>query len=341
MLDALIDPKNIAGLPTAILDAKLGGKRGEKPLRVLCAKHKQMTVFALLINIGSISLWFVQFRPEGKPVKRLVKAAIRKISVDVPVFNTTLCSPFEQMFFMWVQDTGYKPGEKSDVTVPGISQADLETLKECLTTKARTPEKDFLLYKPRKQEKGLATETMVSAGSHFVVVAKSPSTGKTSVILYYAFGKPNEKSGGKKSSITSYNRQNRALMAPKDEKAGPPGPAGSEKGSKAPHKMTLGPLSVENIGLWYKSGDKGDGVLGITLDATLLMGSIGIALLGFTIGVPLNSTTSLSNPPSLDDITFGLQGLIVSLDRLPLTVAGGFMHDTLDPKVDMYAGALI
>ncbi|KAK0762714.1 hypothetical protein N5P37_005532 [Trichoderma harzianum] len=344
VLDALIDPKNIAGLPTAILGAKLDGKRGEKPLRVLCAKHKTMTVFALLINIGSISLWFVQFRSEGKLVKRLVKAAISKISVDVPVFNTTLDSPFEQMFFMWVQDTSYKPDEKSDTAVPGISQAEFEILKECLTTKAQIPEEEFLLYKPRKQEKAADTEIVVSAGSHFVVVAKSPSAGKTSVILDYAFGKPNKKSGGKKSSIRFYDGQNRALMAPKDGKdgkVGPPDPTGSEKGSKAPHKMTLGPLSVENIGLWYKSDENGDGVLGITLDATLLMGPIGIALLGFTIGVPLNSTTSLSNPPSLGDITFGLQGLIVSLDRPPLTVAGGFIHDTSDPKVDMYVGGLI
>ncbi|KAL6690951.1 hypothetical protein J3F84DRAFT_403979 [Trichoderma pleuroticola] len=341
VLDALIDTKNIAGLPTAILDAQLGGKRGEKPLRVICAKHKKMTVFALLINIGSISLWFVQFRLEGQLVKRLVKAAISKISVDVPVFNTTLDSPFEQMFFMWVQDTSYKPGEKNDTAVPGISQAEFEILKECLTTKVQISEEELLLYKPRKQEKGPDTETVVSAGSHFVVVAKSPSAGKTSVILDYAFGKPNKKSGGKKSSIRSYDGQNRALMAAKDGKDGQVDPTGSEKGSKAPHKMTLGPLSVENIGLWYKSDDKGDGVLGITLDATLLMGPIGIALLGFTIGVPLNSTTSLSNPPSIKDITFGLQGLIVSLDRPPLTVAGGFMHDTSDPKVDMYAGGLI
>ncbi|KAL7957823.1 hypothetical protein V8C34DRAFT_314537 [Trichoderma compactum] len=190
------------------------------------------------------------------PVKLIVKAAISKISVDVPVFNTTLDSPSEQMFFMW--------------------QAEFEILKECLTTKAQIPEEELLLYKSRKQEKRLATETVVSAGSHFVVVAKSPSAGKTS-----------------------------------------------------------------NIGLWYKSDEKGDGVLGITLDATLLMGPIGIALLGFTIGVPLNSTTSISNPPSPEDVTFGLQGLIVSLDRPPLTIGGGFVHDTSDPKVDMYAGGLI
>lgn len=75
-------------------------------------------------------------------------------------------------------------------------------------------------------------------------------------------------------------------------------------------------------------------------DASLLLGPVGLALLGFTIGVPMAGV--LSKPPPLEDVTRGLQGLIVSLDKPPLTVAGGFMRDISKPGIElMYSGGLI
>ncbi|KAK2007338.1 hypothetical protein LZ32DRAFT_593956 [Colletotrichum eremochloae] len=346
VLGALVDTEHLADLPSAVMGAHLGGPRGEKPLRLLCAKQEGMTVFATLIHIGSISLWFVQFCPAGKdrPVKRFIKAAIGKISVDVPVFNATIDSPFEQMFFTWVQDTTHvkESLDGSQDKKLGISKAELAKVKACLIDKAGLQDEDFLLYKTTKDEIP-DTETVLAAGSHFVIVAKDLA-GKLGVILDYSFGGPKKKprgEGGKQKAL-SHETRSKAFVGWNADKEKPSvDPAGAEKGSKAPYKTTLGPLAVENIGLWYKSGPGGDGVIGVTLDATLLMGPIGVALLGFTIGVPLNSKYNLANPPPLNEITWGLQGLVVSLDRPPLTIAGGFMHDTSNPNVDMYAGGLV
>ena len=74
-------------------------------------------------------------------------------------------------------------------------------------------------------------------------------------------------------------------------------------------------------------------MIGINLDATLLTGPIRLSLLGFSIGVPFSERYSLDNPPSISEVQWGLGGLIVALDRPPLTVVGGFMCDTSDPKI--------
>jgi hypothetical protein len=330
-------------LPSAIRDAKLEGEKGQKPLRVVFASEKKLRVLAVIISIGHISLWFLQISQNGGPVKRLVKAVISKVSVDVPLFNATIHSPWEQLFFLWVQDTTTLT--KDDATaLPGITDIEYANLKACLKRSAGLSEDDFLLYrsnkKPSEQTASVfgdekKPETVIVAGSHLVVVRKTDQ--KSDVVLDYVFGKQQK---SKKTQValrkqaTSHSGS-RALMLRK-VKQNPPDPSGSEKGTKAPFKLKMGPLSVENISLRFK-----DGMFGITLDASLLMGPVGLSLVGFSIGVPFGGDYSLANPPPPDKVEWGLQGLIVSLDRPPLTVAGGFMHDTTDPDVDKYAGGLI
>ncbi|SPJ78223.1 uncharacterized protein FTOL_06612 [Fusarium torulosum] len=132
----------------------------------------------------------------------------------------------------------------------------------------------------------------------------------------------------------------RKTMVPYDApavKGKGPDAGGSEKGVKAPYKVKVGPLSVGNLGLWFK-----DGMIGVTLDATLIMGPLGLSLLGFAIGVPFGGKYFLANPPPPSAIDWGLSGLSLSMDKPPLTIAGGFTRDTSNPDVEvMYTGGLI
>ncbi|KAI1812464.1 hypothetical protein GGS20DRAFT_587462 [Poronia punctata] len=332
VLSSFIDQDVLLTLPSAIRDAKLQGERGQDPLRVVFASEKKLRVLAVIISIGHISLWFLQISQDGGPVKRLVKAVISEISVDVPMFNATITSPWEQLFFMWVQDTTEQTKDDATAALTGVTDVEYTNLKACLKRSAGMSDDDFLLYKSVKKpsektesvldDEKKKAEVVIAAGSHLVVVRKTDQ--KLDIVLDYLFGKQQKPKKDRRVLRTVKGQQN------------PPDPSGAEKGTKAPFKLKVGPLSVENISLWFK-----DGMFGITLDASLLMGPVGLSLVGFNIGVPFGGEYSLANPPPPEKIEWGLQGLVVSLDRPPLTVAGGFVHDTSDPDVDKYAGGLI
>jgi hypothetical protein len=342
ILSSFIDQKVLLSVPSAITDAELKGERGEDPLRVVYACAGGLRVFALIVTVGKISFWFLQMSQNGGPTKRLIKAMISKISVDIDALNATISSPWEQLFFMWVQDTTPKPKDDTSGT-PGITDKEYANLKACLSKNAEMQEDDFLLFKSSKKPTEETKpellddekpETVIAAGSHLVIVRKTDAT--MSVVLDHLFDKnqkPKKQSMALEATGRRRGKKSRALGKTKPK---PPDAAGADKGTKAAFKIKLGALSVENIGLWYKNE-----MIGITLDASLIMGPVGLGLIGFSIGVPFNGTYGLSEPPPPALIDWGLQGLIVSLDRPPLTVAGGFVHDTSDPDVDKYAGGLI
>ncbi|KAK4180611.1 hypothetical protein QBC36DRAFT_353904 [Triangularia setosa] len=303
-------------VPRPILDANLSPNGNKEFFALKCSEKDKKIVFTVSINLGSVSLCFTQYRDKTwdktKPSKRFVKAAISEVSVTVPMLGT-LKQPFEQMYYLWVQDNEPMPTGKTEAR--GITKAEFEMLPTDTDT-------EKLFYKASKK-KIADTDVVIGAGSHFFVVAKDTS-GNDSAILDYHFGKP------KASKLSRRLARQKATMAPGDVD----GPE-AEKGSKAPLKKALGPLSIDNVGLWYKNGK-----FGITLDATFLMGPIGLALLGFSIDVPFDKDHNLSKPPKLGDIGFSLEGLIVSFDKPPLTIAGGFMHTKMD-NMDVYAGGLI
>ncbi|CVL11705.1 hypothetical protein FPRO06_13012 [Fusarium proliferatum] len=341
LLSGFLDTVVVNSLPSGIRDAAIRGASGEDAFKMLIAKRQGVSVFALLVQVDKVSVWFVQLRhgPKGA-VKRILKAAISKISVDVSALQTTINSPWEELFFMWVQDQTV-PKEGVDA-LKGITQKEYEAMSEMMKDKLNVTDEQLLLFKPTtKKDTSLDGElqgptktfssggvekeeanVVMAAGYHLVIVAKKD--GKPGVILDYLFG-------AKKKPASS------KMYGAPDSKGKGPDASGSEKGVKAQYKVKLGPLSVGNVGLWFK-----DGMIGVTLDANLIMGPIGLSLLGFTIGVPFGGDYSLAKPPPPSAIEWGLQGLILAMDKPPLTIAGGFMRDTSDPKVKvMYTGGLI
>ncbi|KAL2214623.1 hypothetical protein CC79DRAFT_153986 [Sarocladium strictum] len=373
LLSGLMDTAIIEALPDAIQHAKIGGgkdEEGKRPLQMLIAKSGGVSIFAFLVQIEAVSVWFIQLRdgPKGA-VKRIIKAGISKVSVDVSAFQTTINSPWEDLFFMWVQDQTV-PKEGVDA-LTGITQKEFDAMSEVMKEKLKVPDEQLMLFKPAEKkepedkaetalqlrrrvaeggEKGAeggddkeAKKVVVAAGSHIVIVAKKPGAD-TGVILDCVFGQKKKKSTTKTTSQPGHALVHYAEgpgkgpeKDPKKDPKSQPDASGSEKGVKAAYKIKIGPLSVGNIGLWFKNG-----MIGITLDATLIMGPIGLSLLGFTIGVPFSKKYNLQNPPPLGDVEWGLQGLILALDKPPLTIAGGFMRDTSNADVEvMYTGGLV
>ncbi|KAF4473441.1 transcriptional activator srcap [Fusarium agapanthi] len=121
--------------------------------------------------------------------------------------------------------------------------------------------------------------------------------------------------------------------------------SGSNQAEESSNKA-LCPLTIENVGLQC---DRDTNRLGIVLDVTFLLGPIGLALLGLSLSCKLQSSSlslalryPLQSTSLLDDAAAAEEtsGLIVSFDKDPLTIAGGFMYATVS-GADYYAGGLI
>jgi len=110
----------MALFPNASKSAKIEGADGQKPLRVICAKNKRLTILACLVKVGNVSDWFMQLRQGDAALKRSLKATVSKVSVEVPAFQTTLNSSWKYLFFMWVRDTTKR--EAGDNALLGITQ---------------------------------------------------------------------------------------------------------------------------------------------------------------------------------------------------------------------------
>ena len=233
---------------------------------------------------------------------------------------------------------------KGNKKKPGITMSEMTALAPFLTR-----DSDKLFYKtdapdPTKIPPG---DVVVEAGSHFVIVVKSDK-GAQRAVLDYVFGRPKE---AKPEAIERGQTGGELLAsAPGDDEIHPKDPA------KSPFKKSVGPLSIENIGLTF---DLENQRLGIKLDATFLLGPIGLALLGFGVSVQIGD---LPKPPPLPPLGFimssgdmvpsavgkipvsnpkaTLDGRLVSFDRPPITIAGGFVRTKMDGAT-YYAGGLI
>ncbi|KAK3320289.1 hypothetical protein B0T19DRAFT_361934 [Cercophora scortea] len=267
-------------------------------------KKSKLVVLTATIHIASVSLTYIQWRdtawPSKTPAKRIIKVAVNEIGpVKAPLVGE-LKQPFAQLVYLWVVDKATATlGGKGKKLKPGITKGELDALH-------REPlkhERERLFYKPNKEE--LADEDVVILpGSHFMVVAKD-GMGLQSAVLDYVFGRPKKEKAPKPKGVLGEEADE--MEENKDV-------------DKSAFKLSVGPLTFENIGLQWIQKEKR---LGVVLDATFLMGPIGLALLGFCLS------------PKVD-----LAGLIVSFDKDPLTVAGGFMHTRMEGG-DYYAGGLI
>lgn len=104
LLLSFLDKDTVEVLPDTIKDAAIQDANGEEALRVLCCRQGDVSVFAILVLMQMIQLWFVQLKTKDGKTKLILKTTISKVSVDVSAINTTLNSRCDKFFFVWVQD---------------------------------------------------------------------------------------------------------------------------------------------------------------------------------------------------------------------------------------------
>lgn len=348
MLEGLLGGE-VPELPAAVRGIVVSQPGKEDLLRFECSKMEgpeggdgkptEMLVLVASVHIAAVSLTFVQWRGSGwgkeVPSKRIVKVAVGEIGpLDAPLVGT-MEMPFEELAYLWVSDeaTAKMPGAMSGAK-GGVTKGEFDALSEKLTS-----DEDMLFFKAASSDvdKIPDAEVVLEAGSHFMIIVMD-GDGVETAVLDYVFARP----GTKTKAIDGWD----GPVPP-----GAPQTAGDKDVSKAPFKMAVGPLSIENIGLQF---DFKTQRLGVVLDATFLMGPIGLALIGFGLSVKLGKPPKKLPDPNkpgededdeyggipISDLQMSLQGMAVSFDRPPVTVAGGFMHSNID-KIDCYAGGLV
>lgn len=316
-------------LPTVILDISLETAGEKDLLRFTCSEMTigSTTCLVLLgsIHFKSFTFTFVQYRdkswPKGTASKRIIKASISEIGpVEAPLVGQ-LKQPFDQLYYMWVSDETQKSDKK------GITYSEFTALNGTERITAGDQ-----LYMRNLKAKYEPTDVVIQAGSHFTIVAKD-SKGESSAVLDYVFGKPESTKKQLEADYDELDDWDYVSIVADESKPG-------ASKDVAPFKKSAGPLSIENIGLKYNADE---GKLAVILDATFMLGPVGLSLLGFGLQfpLPLGEKKQTTQPQfDLSDIEVVLSGLAVSFERPPLTVAGGFQRRE-DGDFVFYAGGLI
>lgn len=397
LLEGILGEK-IPELPKAVGDIPISrpsktGEDDDSLLNFSCSKtpgpndkdgkETAMIVLVASIHLPSVSLTFTQWRDtnwdDDVPSKRIIKVGVSEIGpITAPIVGKVDELPLEELAYVWVSDKAtqaLKDKKKLEAEAKaGVTRAEFDSLGPKLY------KKDRLFYKSPKAEPGEVKngDVVLQAGSHFMVIAKN-TKGESTAMIDHIFGRPKPVAKPKSevelnrerlrqkrklayrwnNIIDEYDEIDEMILAPTDTQDL------NKDLSKGPFKVTIGPLTIENIGLEF---DLVNQRLGIVFDATFLMGPIGLALIGFglsaRLGKPRNDKdkdkdiegTSQNLIRLLDDdkkeeeeagsgipiseLEVNLKGLLVSFDRPPVTVAGGFMKSDIS-GLKCYAGGLV
>ncbi|KAI1198695.1 putative transcriptional activator srcap-like protein [Nemania serpens] len=314
-------------LPPFLADTIFNGdKDSGNTINLEIQKSKAGFHFLTNIVFEPIEVVFAQFHsvnwPPSTPSKRLVKAGVVALpsipmpsipmpSIPIPLIGD-LAQPFDEIYLLWVQDAANLP--KNVQAQPGLTVAEIDDLN---TSLGKYP----LVYK-NKSKNPTNTDVVITAGAHFCVIIKGQDNNRT-LVLDYSFKKTRPQPKGQVSTDKSSLFQRLA----KEEKK----PDSDGNSSTAPFKKTAGPLSISNLGLKYA-----DKKLHIIFTATMKIGPVGLSLIGFSLGVDL----AVLKKPELSDFSVTLEGLSVSFERPPLTIAGIIRHGQ-DATLNYYAGGVI
>ena len=254
-------------------------------------------IFSVVAKVDDFEFSFVQLTP-CPPNPNILKKRLLKFTVDtlpgvgdVP-FLANLVQPFDQMDFLWVD---------VDLTASDVA---------IINAQVYTDIHDQLMYKPPLGT-GQNTDTVISAGCHFIVIVEESNT--PSVVIDYCFNDA-PPSAPRVDDIASGG-----IVA--DPPATPNNGAASAVFTK-----TMGPLTVSAIGLKYQEGD-----VQMTFDATVQIGPVGGSLRGFGIEFPVSKIQKFS----LTDLTVLIDGVGLALNQPPV-VMSGLMVKT----ADLYRGGI-
>jgi hypothetical protein len=274
--------------------------------------------FSASVKISKLKATFMQYQdldwPKSAKPKRIFKVSVAELEAITVDGVGTLPQPFDEMFYMWVQD---KTPQVSTKKLPGLAKKEVEGINNALGQVE-------LVFKENRKEDAAV---VITAGSHFVLVLKERDNPK--VILDYTFGADKKKKEAS-PEVEAESETEMYALAEGTAKGKPSGSAGGES-SVAPYKKNIGPISISNIGFRYNNN-----TLSILLDAAFVLGPIGFELLGFSIDLNLKGA-DLHHIPTPD---FSLSGLAVKFDRPPLRLSGLFRYVN-NEDIKYYAGGIV
>ena len=274
-------------------------------------------VFSIKVTIDNFVAIFAQIRPYGHAVKpkekptpgRLLRFVLSGIpGMDkIPVLGD-MKLPLDQLGIVWTNRD--ITNEEIDVLNKLAFPRELPIITETEHNNGKEPEKK--------------TKPVLVAGCHFQIALKQENV--TKLILDYVPGK--KKSTRPKAS---FQKTENMPASPTVEPL---------ETVMVPMSKSVGPLSIRNFGLRV---DNGKTVI-VILDASVHLGPVTFALLGFSISI------DLSSPGTFDGLLHvvpqaNIQGMAVSFEKPPTRLAGMFARfeakDVLNQDVHGYRGAIV
>ena len=271
-------------------------------------------LFALIAKVTDFEFAFCQLSTTApdpndidgviRPKKRLFKFTMPELPAvhDVPLL-ASLTQPFDQMDFLWL-------GE--DLTRAEVNLLNTEVFKvrkDRLVFKdprLETSNKDVIDPDPTKQ----ANDKVILAGCHFIIVVEQ-SNIPTAVLDHNFTGTPLPPPPSQLNDPFVVDDSSRlAALQSTVSTATPPVDSGSTSGVWT---KTIGPLTISAISLKYQ-----DGLLSITLNATVSLGAVTGILKGFGVQFPMTDLYKFDIP----HITVLIEGVGLEMNRPPVVLAG-------------------
>jgi hypothetical protein len=212
--------------------------------------------------------------------------------VDVPLISQ-LTQPFDELYLLWVNDPS---------TDGGLTPNEVTMLNGHLTTQ--------IYYKTTAKNQTIA----VRSGFHRVVVVLEDNN-QPRVVLDYLFDEKEEGGLVHPSELAVVRVKETKILAAAEPVSNAP--------AIAPVGRTIGPLTISNLGLHYENSQ-----LSIMLDATLKLGPIELAILGFTLTASFAGTDTSGNPftfSNLPSLSASITGLGAEFNDPPVIIAGSFV----------------
>ncbi|RAQ50495.1 hypothetical protein AFGD_003033 [Aspergillus flavus] len=267
------------------------------------------------IKIGDLEVTFIQYRDQAwtnpKGSKRLIRVSLRALP-QIPKIEPfgDFQHPFDEISYLWVQD----PVTDSQDKLQGLTRKEIEQLNEVLV-------EDKLLLKDDVKERK-ESDVLLGAGSHFVVLMKDATGGRSCLLDYNFLKAPN--SSRPTQSNTTGNRQIAATATHARQEE-----SDSEAPAQVPLKKRIGPFALNAISFKYSKN-----MLHILIDATVVLGPVEASVIGFDIGVGIGRLDKIS----IDSVD--ITGMSVAFNEPPLTIAGAIQHGST-ATMNYYSGALI
>ncbi|KAK4153608.1 hypothetical protein C8A00DRAFT_33628 [Chaetomidium leptoderma] len=263
------------------------------------------------------------------PPRRLFTMAVSSLpTANVPLVGD-ITQPFDDMLLMYVQRLD--AGDGADA---GITYAELQTINTELATAKRSQ----LLYRVTKKTYA-DTDVVLPVGAHFLLVLKDDN-GQPQVVLDYVFWTPALSFTTRTATLTVRKDETPAIIRTPREMRGQDSSSADPGTAKTPCEKKMGPLTIHNIGFKYSDGK--EPTLSILMDASVVLGPIGLGLVGFSLDLHFTKGMTLLQLPT-PGVSLG--GLAVSFDRSPVVLGGMFEHFVVSKpgpppvQLDYYQGA--